>query len=130
MTAFTDTAGLVGHGIGRVSEAVFGQVLAALIAFGFGFARAIGMVAILPIFTRLSLGMMLRAGVAFALALVVAPPLDAAVAPFMAGHPAQLPARVLFLLVKEDGVDGSHRHQRATMRVVKTCNKGAAHNDH
>jgi type III secretion protein T len=101
MTALTDTAGLVGHGVGRVSEAVFGQVLAALIAFGFGFARAIGMVAILPIFTRLSLGMMLRTGVAFALALVVAPPLDAAVAPFMAGHPAQLPARVLFLLVKE-----------------------------
>lgn len=67
--------GPVSHFI--ASGQIAGQAYGVVVSLGLGFARALGMMAILPVFSRLQLGGSLRAAVAFSLALIVAPALDA-----------------------------------------------------
>ncbi|HEX7389871.1 MAG TPA: type III secretion system export apparatus subunit SctT [Acidiphilium sp.] len=67
--------GPVSHFI--ASGQITGQAYGIVLSLGLGFARALGMMAILPVFSRLQLGGSLRAAVAFSLALIVAPALDA-----------------------------------------------------
>lgn len=69
-----------------------------IMALGFGFARAVGLTAILPVFTRLQLGKTLRVAVAVAIAAVVMPPLAAQ---FAALRAMPTPATLLIMLIKE-----------------------------
>ena len=73
------------------------QAMVPILAFSFGFARAFGLIAVLPLFTRLSLGSILRAALAFALALPIVPAL---LARLSAGAPMG-GVRMIFMLLKE-----------------------------
>lgn len=69
-----------------------------IIGLGFGFARAVGMIAVLPVFTRLNLGVTLRTAVALVVALISAPALGAA---FRALPASPAPVLLVFMLLKE-----------------------------
>lgn len=72
--------------------------LPVIMALGFGFARAVGVTAILPVFTRLQLGKTLRVAIAVVIAAIVMQPLAAQFAALGAMPP---PATLLIMLIKE-----------------------------
>lgn len=82
--------------LGTFQELMLGA-LGPLVALAMPAARMLGVFTVLPIFTRLGLTGLLRGGVALALALPLAPGLQAAAGPVIAGGGAALSV----LLVKE-----------------------------